>query len=713
MKKILAIIAALALIMPNCTATETKEKTETAETVEVVKEEVAEPKTVKTSRSICDGVELINIYIRTADGPQNVSVIEADLGKWNLYLKPLFSEKGSSYLSNVQTLVEDNNAIGAINADFFRWGDDGGGSAIGYNVVDGELITTPCVDEEVAAVGMTEDNKFIFDYFKRNIEITTEDGETEEIQHINKYDDLDGLVLYDKNWGATSLGSHGNLIEVVVEDNEVIEVRSEMPPVKIPENGYILAGLSDLTPFITESLKVGTKVELDIEITPGHDCTHIIGGGTLLIKKGKKAEITHNVGGRNPRSAFAVDKSGEKVYFIAVDGREKDGSIGMTLTELQEFLLDMGVYNAINFDGGGSTQLVMRDMAKWEAEILNKPSQTPYRKVVNALGLMDKKYLRNHTADAYIERFEKDTSELYIYPRDVAAEYEVTGGKGKLTYDFTEESDKLLSAGFSLDTPAKISEKNSKISIDVYGSEDNKQWLRYMITDADGEVQRITIANEINWNGLKTITVRVPDDIKLPAKLTRIYMVQPNNETRSKGEVYFDNLSVTGQKALNLAVSAGVRNNNNMLTKITATGLGNEMNYYLENLVISGCETGTTISRKDGDVSELSGVSVVWCDDSAKALDKAAADVIIAISEEDPRDLGFAAKLEELALKGKEVYAVYCGNATAEELYGRVKYITLKITEPKLSHGTAGSDILSFFKEGNKIKYEIHDYKIW
>ncbi len=712
LKKLIALFAAFVMLMPQCNAAETPVET-VIETEPAVTAELLPDTTV--TEKIASGVKIIKTVKHTTDGIQKITMIEADISRNNLYLKPLFSVSGSNRLETVETLVSDNYAIGGINADFFSWGSESGtGSAIGYNKADGVLITTPCITEKVAAVGITKDEKFVFDYFERNISITTSEGKTAEIKHINKYDSLDGIVLYDRSWNRYSLGSHGNLVEIVVEDDTVKEIRYDMPPVEIPENGYVLAGLIDIIPFLANDISEGDEIELSLSISPSENCEHVIGGGTLLIKNGKYAPITHAVGGRQPRSAFAVDKSGNKVYLIAVDGR--GDSIGMTLSELQEFLLDTGAYNAINFDGGGSTQLVLRDEAKWAAKIINNPSQTPYRKVINALGLMDAKFIRNNLADAYTEDFSGKNTSLYVYPRDTSAEYEITdSGEGLLTYDFTKEGDKLLSAGFSLSSPALISNKNSKISIDVYGNEDNKQWLRCMLTDANGDVQRIDLADEINWNGKKTISIKIPEKIALPAKLTRIYMVQPDLSVKSAGSVLFDNLTVTGQEAFNLAITAGVTYQETALSKITAVHVSDELSTYADSIVIPLEANGVkgNIDRKKSFVSEIAGVSIVQCDNPDTDLKEADGDVIVAISEKDPRTTGMAEKLDKKALEGKRVFVVYSADKTVINDYGKVVYIGLGGLTPSLKKNMKTCDILNLYKENGSVKYEIEKHNIW
>ena len=65
---------------------------------------------------------------------------------------------------------------------------------------------------------------------------------------------------------------------------------------------------------------------------------------------------------------------------VAVDGRREGYSAGMTLQELGDYLLSHNIRDALNFDGGGSTTVVIRD------RIANRPTdQTGERPVSNAL----------------------------------------------------------------------------------------------------------------------------------------------------------------------------------------------------------------------------------------------------------------------------------------------------------------------------------------
>ena len=97
-----------------------------------------------------------------------------------------------------------------------------------------------------------------------------------------------------------------------------------------------------------------------------------ISGSHILVKDGKPAEFIKNSFNdtHHPRTAAGVTFDG-KVILITVDGRQPDFSEGASLTELAQMLVQMGVKDAVNLDGGGSTTMVLAD---GPSRVINYPS---------------------------------------------------------------------------------------------------------------------------------------------------------------------------------------------------------------------------------------------------------------------------------------------------------------------------------------------------
>jgi hypothetical protein len=107
----------------------------------------------------------------------------------------------------------------------------------------------------------------------------------------------------------------------------------------------------------------------------------ILAGGVNVALRSAWDEgtLSSNAEVRHPRSAIGFSRDSSRLYIAAVDGRQA-ASAGMTLAELADLLRAEGAWDALNFDGGGSTALVVN------GTVVNSPSDaTGERPVGNAL----------------------------------------------------------------------------------------------------------------------------------------------------------------------------------------------------------------------------------------------------------------------------------------------------------------------------------------
>lgn len=86
---------------------------------------------------------------------------------------------------------------------------------------------------------------------------------------------------------------------------------------------------------------------------------------------------------RHPRTAVAWDREPDVLWIVVVDGRRPGYSEGMTLPELATVLEALGVEEALNLDGGGSSVMVV------EGRAVSRPSdEEGERPVANALAVV-------------------------------------------------------------------------------------------------------------------------------------------------------------------------------------------------------------------------------------------------------------------------------------------------------------------------------------
>ena len=84
--------------------------------------------------------------------------------------------------------------------------------------------------------------------------------------------------------------------------------------------------------FLLDNVEVGDKLKIDIKSLPDYKKVETaVGGGGVLVCDGiAQTEFSHNVTGRNPRTAVGLDETGTKITFVVLDGRRADLTLNPT-----------------------------------------------------------------------------------------------------------------------------------------------------------------------------------------------------------------------------------------------------------------------------------------------------------------------------------------------------------------------------------------------
>ncbi len=336
------------------------------------------------SRTLTRGVTHTYIEKLAESGWQKINVIKADLTDSNVDVDVIYSSKGISYKSTVLSLAKENDAVAAVNADFFDMTiPSGRTSPLGLTVSKGEVISSPSHDNMLAALAKV-DGKWLADYFSMQLKLKADNGNSMDILHINKFHSTSSIVMFTPAWGSATPAAEG-ACEMTVIDGVVTALTENSNNTVIPENGYVLRVNPKINNFFAENFKVGDNAEISLEIYPSGDIENSIGGGSVLCSNGKIHKFTNEITGKHPRTAAGVSEDGKMLYLVTVEGRESN-TPGMTQTELANLMLSLGAFTAINFDGGGSTEMVARDK-QGGTQIINTPSEGTERAISTALGV--------------------------------------------------------------------------------------------------------------------------------------------------------------------------------------------------------------------------------------------------------------------------------------------------------------------------------------
>ena len=136
-----------------------------------------------------------------------------------------------------------------------------------------------------------------------------------------------------------------------------------------------------------QSLKAGDQVTIDVTAadTRWEDVVTAIGGFYKIVTEGQVGPDTDSTA--NPRTAIGIRDDGS-VVFYTIDGRQSGYSVGATLTQVAQRLIELGCVEAIGLDGGGSTVIGATLPDEETMSILNRPSDGSLRAVTNGIFLV-------------------------------------------------------------------------------------------------------------------------------------------------------------------------------------------------------------------------------------------------------------------------------------------------------------------------------------
>ncbi|TMU50430.1 phosphodiester glycosidase family protein [Flagellimonas algicola] len=213
----------------------------------------------------------------------------------------------------------------------------------------------------------------------------------------------DEIVIFTPEYG--NKGDIGEGLEIALDSTDRIISIKRQRGGEIPENGYLLQAIGLSATYLENVAKVEMTVTKHISITSDEGPIllkkglYAVNGGPTLLRKGnheiadrfkegwetvfsdfkvsdeyvdkkdKAAFETTEIGSRagfyhgwvvrrHPRTAIGIT-SDNKVYIAVVYGRQPGISAGASITEMSNLFKNLGVTEAFNLDGGGSSMMIV------------------------------------------------------------------------------------------------------------------------------------------------------------------------------------------------------------------------------------------------------------------------------------------------------------------------------------------------------------------
>ena len=315
-----------------------------------------------------NGAGRLDCWLMTVDTKNPYVTIEEVLGTGKI----IGTERPSAMAARSTT--DTKIFFGGTNGDFFVTQGDVG-LPVGLTVINSEFAHTPSAATSRRAGGVDENNHGIFatniQYSFRLCTAT----DTLKISHINYKRNENELVLYNKhNAATTATNAYGTelLAELLPGERwqttgtmklKITDKQQNVGSMVIPADKVVLSGHGTMATAL-DAINVGDEVTVDMTLLFDNqevDMAQCIGGDTYaLIVNNGQVEQSNYWNENHPRTAFGTSEDGTIQYFLVVDGR--GASTGCTTKILGEIIHYYGAYKAVNWDGGGSSCLYVRNL---------------------------------------------------------------------------------------------------------------------------------------------------------------------------------------------------------------------------------------------------------------------------------------------------------------------------------------------------------------
>lgn len=386
--------------------------------------------TTSESVELASGVTQTQIQRFTDGGWLNINVIKVDLtqGSEMTVVTDDYLSSRDALSKLVAQSDEADQIVAAINSDFF---DTANNTTMGTLIKEGQVLTSGIGYDDFASFNIADNGLPFIAYINHPTNVVTDGERSITLSYINKpYLGYDRIIMYDSTWASQSYGNtYGqDIYEVLVVDGVVKDYRTNGAPFDIPDNGYVLSAVGKGITTLKNAFPRGDKLSVSYDIN--YSLIDLaIGGGAQIVSGGKvPTTFSSNITGNNPRTALGIDKARKVLYLVTVDGRTSSYR-GVTQTELANIMISLGSYEAINLDGGGSSEMLVKNPFETSLSVANNLSDGSERKMYTGLAVV-----KEILANPVLKEIQIETSkERYLLGESIDMSLEAIDSNYNLT----------------------------------------------------------------------------------------------------------------------------------------------------------------------------------------------------------------------------------------------------------------------------------------
>ena len=486
--------------------------------------------TGESSRSVttlADGVVRTNVT--TSSGSvykaQNINVVQVDLANRSVHFdvsykqnNPARLETSKSAISRFASEHEGYTPVAAFNADMWMVSYaqarilGSGTTYMGYsdpvvkksfpisrsfNIVNGEIFASETIPQETPftgvplSFGVTDDYLPVMGNPSVNIKISGA-GDLFYGDGINRLPANDALIMYtDRVMGQITDFALDDAYELVIETGydytpahgasitgtvaAIYGPNSASNPGPITNTQFVLTArgdrVSDLRRF-----SVGDTLSLEIEIVDllGDNAhwQHVIncvGGNFPLCINGTPCSPGQLSNANYPATIIGSTASG-KLVLLTIDGRQSGFSLGLDTNVSDRLCRELGLYNALMLDGGGSASFVVAN-GDGTFSTANRPSDGSDRTVNSTviISVGPQRAAQGSGSIALGSAYDADPFDLRFDSRTVVSA--VVGTQNEASARFVDGELELTATGLTLNDPyvyIDYSKIKTKVSASTY-----------------------------------------------------------------------------------------------------------------------------------------------------------------------------------------------------------------------------------------------------
>ncbi|WP_282935232.1 phosphodiester glycosidase family protein [Paenibacillus sp. RC67] len=342
---------------------------------------------------------------------ESIHLLEVDPTNPYVKVEAISSHGEVSAAETVNNMLEEleqqgERPVAGTNGDFFSTV----GVPSGLMISNRELVSSPSTSKIAMAI-MPDHTVKLEENVTMTSKLTKDNGESLTLTMINRTrvaTHTNHAFLYNWRFGSSTRTPDGGVEAVIRADDPsnqlipgqpvsgVVESIKETADTPIEPGTFVLSATGSKADWIRQKLAAGTRLRLDISLSKGFgDAEQVISGnstlGYVLLKNGAVSSTVldasdANTSDRHPRTMIATKQG--KLYLLAVDGRQPGHSDGITMAEGAYYLQSLGMENAINIDGGGSTTYYVRQPGDLSPSLANRPSDGHDRAVGNTIAIV-------------------------------------------------------------------------------------------------------------------------------------------------------------------------------------------------------------------------------------------------------------------------------------------------------------------------------------